>query len=89
MMSQLIALCSESNIASIYRVLSVVKGICCVIEVVPDNDIVLAGWTFSLDWSRGCPLYRRSGCVFENRLVSSSSTAAHCLKYLLESIANR
>lgn len=40
MMNDLIALCNRNDISMFYRVLSVIEGICRVIETVPDNDIV-------------------------------------------------
>ena len=41
MMSELIGLCNQSDIMILSRVLSVIEGICRVIETVPDNDIVI------------------------------------------------
>lgn len=41
MMSELIGLCNQSDIMLLSRILSVIEGICRVIETVPDNDIVI------------------------------------------------
>ena len=54
MMSELIGLCNQSDIMILSRVLSVIEGICRVIETVPDNDIVIVDFIIlSLDWSCG------------------------------------
>lgn len=54
MMSELIGLCNQSDIMILSRVLSVIEGICRVIETVPDNDIVIVDFIILfLDWSCG------------------------------------
>ena len=40
MMNELTSICSSGDVNVINRVLTVIEGICRVIEVVPDNDIV-------------------------------------------------
>lgn len=42
MMKELVACCASNDVSVIYRVLSIIEGICKVLETVPDNDIVSA-----------------------------------------------
>ena len=40
MMTDLASLCSDNNITTLQRVLSIIEGICRVFEDIPDKDIV-------------------------------------------------
>ena len=40
MMIELSSLCSDNNVITLQRVLSVIEGICRVFEDIPDKDIV-------------------------------------------------
>lgn len=42
MMKELVACCASNDVGVIHRVLSIIEGICKVLETVPDNDIVCA-----------------------------------------------
>ena len=40
MMQDLMSCCSNHDVSILYRVLSVIEGMCSKLEMVPDNDIV-------------------------------------------------
>ena len=77
MMQDLMSCCSNHDVSILYRVLSVIEGMCSKLEMVPDNDIVSPFPSSHPDRRRGSALHRRPQQVPLGELEQSQLPPPH------------